>query len=350
MVGLDKSARTKLRQIIQEWIDSGKNLQIIAFALRFMLEVDIEIFQALFEKIRSKRDRDIKRKLFAELLYSLGFTNIEHKDLFIGTLRELTKYELTHWTNWFHGGQEGTNIFEHLNKNDWEVVIENLLNTSDIQYHDEYVLKYLLKFDAVQFVSFFERRVQKEEKIEKLSYHYSSLPFDFHNLIPDLHDYEDIIIDEIWKWFDKKYGWKAAILLKALFPGFSSRMDYKIDEIIDSKDKKAWNKYIHPIFQWYRGDSLERIIKRTISTFKKDKEIWDTCMVYLSNPGMVSGTTGESIMADAYRKKKDKVEKWDLDNKNLKEFVEEYKKMLDSDIEREDQRHEEEMEKLRRRY
>lgn len=50
------------------------------------------------------------------------------------------------------------------------------------------------------------------------------------------------------------------------------------------------------------------------------------------------------------RRKKEKVEAWDLSDPKLKEFSEQYKKYLDEDIRREEKRHEEDMEKLKRKY
>jgi len=72
------------------------------------------------------------------------------------------------------------------------------------------------------------------------------------------------------------------------------------------------------IFQWYQGDKIESLVLQTIHKFPKDKDIWNSCMCYLGNAGLVSGKVGESAMANAYSAKKERIEKWDQSNPKIK--------------------------------
>lgn len=336
-------------KILKTWLGKDLNLDAIAHALRMSKKPDLSMMKTILAKVSKKRDNKLKRDLLYNLLLTLGFEHTKNKALFLEIMQELTKAKINDWTNWFYGAsEERKTIFHDLNEDDWNIILESLLGVGDIGYNVEYVLEILAETYPKKLVQFFHERTQIEEKTNYSS-RYSAIPHRPFRLGTIADKKQKEIVDEVWKWFDEKQGWKAGILLQSLYPGFCERMEEKMRTVIEKGNKKEWDKYILPIFQWYQGDILESFVLETVKKLPKSEELWGTCSGYLANPGMVSGKVGEPSMANAYRAKKERIKKWDLSDPKVKAFAEQHAKYLDADIKREEKRHLEEMEKFKRR-
>ncbi len=351
----ESNKRKEAEKIINQWISKGKNLLSIAYALRRNPLIEISTAKSLFSKIKTRRDPKEKKDVLYNLLLTIGFENLEEKEFFLELIKELTKINFYGWANWFYGEKDTKTIFNTLNEKEWDIILKGFLEIDDINYHEEYVLKILTSNYPQKLVEFFGKRIQREERKRKENWKYSAIPTRPSHLFDIAKEKEKEIVDAIWLWFNKKSNWKAAILLHALYPGLTEGyLEEKMNEVIDEGSIAKWNKYIAPIFQWYQGGMLKKLVIRTVKKLPKNKKIWTHCKCFLGNTGMVSGSVGEAITANAYRAKiktlDEDVDSWNLKDKKEKEFVSEYRKYLEQNVEIEEKRHEEDMEKLRRKY
>ncbi|MFA6161209.1 MAG: hypothetical protein WC766_03445 [Patescibacteria group bacterium] len=354
IAGLWKSnKKTHINKLIKKWLSKDEKLLSTVQALKITDKPDSELFKNLFEITKKLKGEKLKAQILHLLLMIQNFEVSADKGLFLELIEELSRLKVHGWINNFYGEREGKKtIFDRLTKREWDRVLEVLIKMDRIDYHAEYILEILAEKHPKKLVDFFERRTEHEYGKSKKDWSYSAIPHDLFRLNKVLEEKQDEIVNEIFKWFEKKkHSWKAGVLLHSLYPNFCNAIKQKINDIIDSGDIKQIEEKVMPVFQWYQGDILEEFVVRIVKNVPKDEKLWGTLIAYIANPGMVSGNVNEPIFANAYRAKLQKVETWNTeDSQNFQEFKEEYKKYLENSIKTHEKEHEGEIEKIRRQY
>ncbi len=344
---------SRIRNIIADKIANGQLLYEVVRAYWFIDKYDENFFTNIIDKAIKKQKKTEKIRIFWQFLLSLKFDE-KYTDLILKIVKASNVLGYYQWTSLYYSSQKDTtDIFSTLTKKEWDIIIETLVNTKRIDYHEEQILQRIIQWDPKEFTEIFRKRIIKGNR-KKKSRDYEPIPYRMHCLTEEgkqlLAENNKDIIDNVLLWFKCDYGWQVGIFLKAVYPESDSYLEERINEIIDTGEKKKWIKYVLPFLQWHRSSSIESYVRRTIEKLEKDKSVWNSCMVYLLNPGMTSGNIDDSIIGDAYRKKVEMVNSWKTRNKNLKEFIKECQIHLTERIKEADDEHRQRMATMKRKY
>ncbi|MDO8886074.1 RelA/SpoT domain-containing protein [Candidatus Oleimmundimicrobium sp.] len=103
VAGIWKSRSKKCaKDLISKWIDEGEHLPICACIFDYVEEIDKALLDKIFKEAKKVKDRDIQNNTFNNIIQSIVRNYPKHKNtknLFIDTIKELTKNENWWWVN-----------------------------------------------------------------------------------------------------------------------------------------------------------------------------------------------------------------------------------------------------------
>jgi hypothetical protein len=295
--------------------------------------MDKSLINEIFNKAKEIENKNIQNDTFNNIIRSIVKNYPKHKNtkkLFINSIKELTKNENWYWV--YNEWRSRDLILKALTKKDIDIVLENLLLVPDIKYSVEEILTPIAEKYPQKVINFFYRRVliQKKKKFENT---YDAIPFDLNEINIPLSKNAKIIVPEILKWYNKKYGlfyWEARHLIRAIFPIFNEVLEKKLIEFIKSKEGRKVEIVIR-ILRAYKGEEfLHNICKEWIKEYPKNEDYHKEIFIILSQTGVVSGEYG---FVEEFKKKKEEIQSWKKDkNKAIQLFVKKYEGFLDKRI------------------
>lgn len=327
----DSSSKAEIDAQIDEFIGESQNLLEVSRAIRIHGKFNGPLITRIKDAARSK---EMEGDILTYALLASGLNTEMTTQLFVDITSRLAELKDFRWTLNFNGQEEKeTNIFQTLNLSEWRRVLKALEESPEVTWHIEKILEILVLKYPSEMVRFFEKRVEKSKLKTHIDHFYHAIPFQLLELAQVLKGKEKQVIDSIFKWISKKeLHYNARLLLHALYPGFCQPLKDKINKVIDAKDVKAIKDVFHTIFTWYQGDALTEFVQRVVQKVPKNTELWNTMILYLSNPGMLSGGTNEPIRVKAYKSKLDGLNKWPRKAGKMKDFVKQYKDYLNDRI------------------
>ena len=335
------------QKILENWTKEGRHLSACAYIFEYVKEIDEPLLNKIYKKATEQNDINALTNIIRSIVSNFEQGKIG-KDLFVDTIKELTKHKNYWWVNhvWFRGNS----ILGALNKNDWKAVLESLLIVPSIDYHLEEILSVVAQNSSKELVAFFYERMKIQAK-KKREERYDAIPFDLHKLNEPLSQNAKDVIEEILKWFKKEDWlsyWEGGHFLEAIFPAFHQELENQLIKLLRSKNKNK-AKIVLYILRSYKGETfLHNVCKEFIKQYPKSKKYKQELFVVLSQMGVVSGEYG---FVEGYERKKQEIQEWQNDkNKVIKKFAQEYENYLSKRIDYEKKRADEDIEIRKREF
>ncbi|HDH05247.1 MAG TPA: hypothetical protein ENH01_05975 [Nitrospirae bacterium] len=348
IAGIWKSRSSEIaKALVTKWIDSDKHLTICAALFDYVEEIDKRLLDSCFRK--SKKNGDVNA--LNNIVDSIITNYPKHKNLkslFMQSIKELTRNNNTYWVNniWYRP----ESILNSLTEKDYDVILENLILITRVDYHVETVLVPVAARYPKKVINFFSKRVAEQTK-RMNDFSYDAIPFDLHKINEPLQKHVKVVINEIIKWYSQKTGrfeWEASHLIQAIFPTFNKEVEKELIRLIKSKKEKN-AKIVLSILRAYKGEPfLHNVCKNFVRHSPYMEKFKGSLFNALSQTGVVSGEYG---FMNAYKQKLEEVQLWKKDrSKAIKAFIKEYEVYLNKQIAFEQKRADEDIELRKREY
>lgn len=333
---------------VNDWIKARKHLSAVMLGLAETGGLNPSKAREVFDSIEQLKDEKDKKRLLIQLISYLSREEKINKKLVLEVAKELSKLKSYNWLLYVCDKDQ---LFESFDEKDWDRMLDNLVHMESLEGHAKRMLAYVVRKFPKKYVEFFGKRLSEENKKNEEGWRYSAIPHDLVHVDQALREKQEEIVNEVFKWFDKKgHGWKASLFLHSMYPGFCESINRRMEEIIEGGNRKAIDKYIFPMFSWYQGDVMIPLALRLVKKLPKDKKLWGSLFGYMSTPGMLSGNVNDPIFANAYRAKKERIKTWELEDEKTKEFAEEYARYLENNANYYEKEHEKEITALKKEY
>lgn len=345
----NSSLQKEAKKLITKWTKLGKNLMVSAYLFDYVESVDEKLLNTIFNKAKKVKDIQALNNILRSIVKNY-FKHKSLKDLFIRTIKELTKNNNYGWIHnvWYRG----ETIFNDFKEKDFDVILTNLLILPNIEYYAEEILKPVAVKYPEKIINFFYKRVLIKSKRDKnIEDRYDAVPFDLHEISTPLKQHEAIIIPMLLAWYNKGnsnnrwlFKWEASHLFEIIFSGFSPVLEQALVDMINNDQKRAL-KVVFSVLSKYKGqDFLWGVIRAVVEKYTSDKrykKIEGILFGYLSQTGVV---TGEYGFVNALQNKKHQIQQFNNDSSQaVKVFVRDFEQYLDQNMDYERKRADEEI-------
>lgn len=346
LIGIwDSKSRKLAKQTMNKWIDEDENIVICSEILSTVSDIDKDITVKLLQKAIKKEDINVLLNLSVAT-----FKNIRKyryaKELFLKIIRVFSTNQTWRWINnvWFFADDK-INIFQ---QDEFKILLDNLYNAPNIDYHIEVLLKPISQQYPSQIIDFLKSRLKHQQEIGSIQ-EYQGIPFEFQIIHIELKKHSEIIIPEIFNWFedeDQFISYHASELIHMIFPSFNFMLTQEILGLIKSENPRN-AEIVLDLLRPYSGDkSVHILYQELIITYPDSTQLHNRIIIDMSQMGVVVGEYG---FVEGYKEKRKSIRGWKKNkNKAIKEFVNSYEKYLDRRIIEETQRADDriEMQKL----
>jgi len=336
--GLLVGSPEEVKPQMSKWVENGEHFIACILAFYRSNNFDTRFLEEVLNS--AKKEEEILNKLafVIENSFDKDSRNVkEVKDLYVKTIKELTNFKSTRWSKEIYFDDKC--ILNYFEMSDWDVVIDNLLFATSIEYHTEEVCKAMILKDPKLFIKFLENRIEYSESgdLDDKS-KYRALPFDFENLREEIKKMKDICVPEFLKWLRNKglIAHEISHILNDIFPL------EELDEFLLSDGKILINKdTIGSLLFGYQGHIPMN--SRFIQSFilESDEEAQKQIMSLMSMPGGV--VTGEFGFSESMKSKLKDLDNLQFEDEKIKDFIEKYKQYLKKWIEVEEKKTREEL-------
>ncbi len=348
------SLRKQAEQIFVKWIKSGEHLDILGRLFEYVGFVDEKLLTKIFSKARKAGNIRALNNIICSIVSNYG-KHQSLKDLFVRAIKELTKNQDWGWINnvWFRQNP----ILRDLSEADYHVILRNLENLPNIEYHAEEILRPIAEKYPEKVIDFFYKRVSIQcRKRENIADRYDAVPFEFHKIKEPLKEHESRVIPVLLNWYRSgnrkanwSFMWEASHLLQAIFPSFSPVLERSLIDLINDGRKDAL-EIVRSVLSRNEGEIfLFGVVKAVVMKYavsKRYNDIKNSLFGYLSQTGVVSGEYGFVV---ALENKKHELEPLKADSdKRFVQFIQSYGEFLEKRIEYERKRADEDIEMRKR--
>ncbi|ANO50066.1 hypothetical protein [Woeseia oceani] len=322
--------REPAEELLQTWISEGKFLYVIARIFEYNSDPENPIVSQIFKKATETEDSAAVVRIMA--VVAANYT-AERKhlvsDLFVPAVSWLTEREEFRWVFDFWYRKQIRELVRGMASQGHAVILENLLNMPDIDYHAEEILLPIAESEPQMVLKFFVSRIDHRKNKKEFD-RYSAVPFSFQKLAEPLSRHPDLAVDELYSTYDDNYGmfvFEGGKLLKIIFPHFSSELEKKLIEFV-STGKERRIRFCMAILRNYEGESfLHNICKELVKVLPTDSRLLTEVEIILESTGVVWGEFG---IANAYMRKREEVSGWTNDsNEKVRQFAKRYTSNLE---------------------
>ncbi len=108
------------KKILEKWIKNNQHLPVCAYIFGYVKEIDEPLLDKIYKKTKEQSDVNALTNVIRSIVSNFEQSKVG-KDLFVDSIKELTKHKNYWWVNhvWFRGNS----ILGALNKNDWKTVL-----------------------------------------------------------------------------------------------------------------------------------------------------------------------------------------------------------------------------------
>lgn len=344
------------KEILESWTKKGKHLSTCACIFKHVKEIDEPLLNKIYEKAKEQNDVNALINLTDSIVSNFEQSKIG-KDLFVDCVKELTKHKNYRWLHrvWL----EDNSILETLNKNDWYVVLKNLLIAPNIYkptpiYNDlEAIFSVAARNSPKELIVFFYERwkIQVKKKPEE---EYSAIPFELSELLKKpLSQNAKVVIEEIFKCFRfKEEDWLPSLggakLLQVIFPNFHPELEEQLIKLLESKNRNKAEIVLCVLYSYQGEIFLHNVCKEFIKKYPKNEKYKQELFKALSKMGVVSGEYG---FVKGYGRKKQEIQGWKKDKSGvIRDFAQRYENHLSKRIDYEKKRADENVEIRKRKF
>lgn len=342
---LESDEKEKHYDKIKEWINKSERLLDIAITFRFFSTYQQEDFSSL---VKNSIEQENINQL-VELLLTICKNYKSKKstvDQFIKIIKKLTEKKYFDWPQRVSFMID--DIARDFSKDNYDIILKNLVNKNDIGYDTEKILMPLAEKCPERIIDFLYQRVESSKSGENLI---DSIPYSFQLIKEPLSKNVKIIVPKILEWLKKddwRYKWEAGHLFNIIFPIIDDKFKEIIITLVREKDSNKLD-YIFLILDKYGGtaDVLD-IVHEIIKNFKTTNRIRNRLFSLLSQIGVV---TGEYGIVNAHQKKIKDIEPWLSDSDSgIVEFAKGYTTYLENAIKYEKARVDKELDLMKSEF
>jgi len=330
--------------LIENWNKSNKYLSVCSYIFCYVKEINEKLILKVFQKAKEIGDENALININLSIIENYQNTQ-QYNKLFIKTIKELTKHKNYYWVN--NIPFKNKSIIENLTEKDYDIILNNLLLATDIDYPIETALSKIAEKYPQKIIKYFEKRVNIQSK-KKRGDSYYAIPYKLNQVNKVLVLHKNLVFEEILEWFRKKKGrlhWEGKLLLKNIFS--INQLDDELISLLDTKEKENI-KIVLSVFSAYQG--IITIDNKSLQKFiREHNEYHDEIIPLLII--ITTLTAGEHGYYHLLKKKKEDLQKWKTDKrKYIRDFVKKYEKSLDKDIDYEKKRADESLELRKHGY
>jgi len=334
------------KELIRNWVDSGRHLSISALVFAYNQMADLALLRRILAKANQLGDSNATISVIRAIIENTDDAK-NLKTLFLRAIRSLTKVNNTDWP--FYVWRRQHPLFDLLEDKEIDIILKNLVVMPNIDYHVEEILTPIAQRYPEKIIGFFEKRVAKGKTKKPFDFKYHAIPYELDELSNILNGQAKVIIPLICRWYGKNnwlYSWEASHLIKAIFPSFNPDLEKTLIDMLKQHDDKK-TKAALSVIRAYEGQKfIHRVCREIIKRNPNNKRFKDEVMVALSQTRVVSGEYG---FVNAFKQKKAAIQSWKTEkSKAVRDFVLEYEKYLDDRIDFEKKRADEDVELMKK--
>src|SRR6266581_5507684 len=250
--------------------------------------------------------------------------------VFVPAIKYLISKRDAQWIHRAYYLPQDEKFFHELPSEDADLVLENLLALSRIDYDVECILTPIAMNQPASVWTFFERRVRDKRDRED---RYQAIPYQFHDLAQQLAEDVDLATATLRKWYsagDSLFRFTGGLMLQAVFPTFTDELARSLNQIVARGSDEDYD-FASRLLENYHGEPpTHEVIKELIERLPENDPKLRRLDICLSNTGVVSGEFG---MVDAYRRKKEEIALWLEDSRpKVREFATSYVRRMEQEI------------------
>ena len=350
------------RQILEGWIKKSKHLSTCASIFKYVEEIDEPLLNKIYKKAKEQNDVNTLTNIIGSIASNFERSEIG-KGLFVDCIKELTKHKTYRWAGHVQLGDNS--ILKALDKNDWDIVLKNLLyapsidlnfknppHEPNIGIHLNKVLSACAKNSPKELIRFFYERVKIHVKKE-LKKAYEAIPVELPKLLKEpLSQHAKVVIEEIPKWFKKEdelYYREGGHLLQVIFPAFHPELEEQLIKLLRSKNKDKADIVLW-VLRSYEDETtfLHNVCKEFIKQYPKNREYRQELFCVLSKVGTVKGEYG---FVEGCKRRKQEIQEWKKDESGvIRDFAQKYEIYLSKWIDYEKKSADENIEMRKRKF
>lgn len=331
---------------VNQWLDDGLYLWELSVAFLNVEDLDIKLLEKLVNKVIEQDDL-VALNSFVETFdehkqqLSPDFVNEQFEKIF----QYLNKKESTGWLNrgWYRSKQES--FIEVLSDSNLNLLIGNLVFVRKVDHRLEAVMEVIADRNLEKLFELLDQRLTYEAghgKDDEESY--EGIPFAFHSLREKLAIHPHLLLQLIKKHYKYEWGvyhFGVAGLFRQCFSQFTPDLIKLLFAELEPSNGEHL-KILLAIVSSYEGDaSIFPLVKKILVTCSFDDELYRRINGALITSGVVHGEFG---IANNYKNKLENIKPWLDDNEvNVVKFAHQHIKMLESMIEDEVKRVEEQI-------
>ncbi|MBR7780253.1 hypothetical protein [Undibacterium rugosum] len=357
--GLWTSEESKrVESIIEDWLAQGVNLNVIAKSLFNVGASRLGILNSVIAKSLLLDDRGAIVQVMgvAASLYAEG--HLEAKGIFMHALRELSKLGDTQWVAnvWFSGSFRS--LVCSMSSDERSEVLTSLASLSVLNYQAEEILFAIAEQDVQSVLDYLVGRLKRAREQPKLGrkvaggsgsspddLRFEAIPYDLHMLDKVFTNVPSALLEAMRSDFAEEergmFTYRGARLITATFTKFEKPLEEILLKFV-AGDNEEDIAFVLAILRAYDGsDAIFEVCKAIIKVTPEGSEQWNEVAVCIRSTGVVSGEYG---MVNAFEHKRSEIALWEAcDSPHVQIFARWFTKNLESMIEYEKQRADEDL-------
>ena len=241
-------------------------------------------------------------------------------------------------------------LFGDLTPEQVDFVLASLLDLPQVDYRAEEILNEIAKGWPAKVVDFFGDRLKVEVKGVDGD-RYEAVPCDFFLLQPLLQEIPEHVVAAARQWFTegKEYFiYRGGRLLANVFPTFTAEYEQTLQGLCGGRTESDI-EFLVQVLGSYNGQSFtHELSKAIVEALPPNDPLLDQVSTAFDLTGVLHGEFGR---VEAYRQKKQDMEKWLADpRERVRDFAKRHIYGLDQQIAGEQRRSEEDLEFRKRSY
>lgn len=245
-----------------------------------------------------------------------GTEKIADADTFVReVLSFLNDRKDTRWVKeiWFR--EKAKNFFEQLTLERTKQILQNLSYLTRVDHETERILAWLAERELEAVWDYFGDRLAREVAVGEEDERFEAVPHRFHGLEKELSKDPQVGIIKGLAWFNHDRGYfefRGGRMLSSTFSNCPPKFATALAALVKAGGDTEVD-FVLAIIRNYHGEiSTHAVLKEIVARFPGDDSKMSRVAMAIDSTGVVCGEFG---LADAYRAKKDAMEKWLTDER-----------------------------------
>ncbi|TWD51209.1 ppGpp synthetase/RelA/SpoT-type nucleotidyltransferase [Agrobacterium vitis] len=239
-----------------------------------------------------------------------------------------------------------TPFFEQLDAVDADLILESLLELTELSYDAERLVSYVADRHLERVWDFLGRRFA-HPKEENGDHRYEAVPYRFQLLTRQLSSNIELALDKTRSWFDvdsSLFAFRGGKVLAQIFPTCATDVSNALIARVTTGDEDD-ARFVLGVMQNFHGEpATHTLLKALLVNFPDSDFVRSGVARSIQNTGVVHGEFG---FVDSLREKRTLIEPWLNDDGVIADFARQQISLIEREILSE-QRHAEERSALRR--